>query len=92
MAEISSLDEEGVSIIELKEGYVEKAYRRIWDNFAFSFKIYACNRLYQARLCLESIEELEQLYNRFLVNDNVVTRGFYNHYRKLIMINYDRVR
>lgn len=93
MAKTCPLDKKGVSVIDkLREEYIEQAYKRIWDNFAFSFKMYASNRLYQAKLCLESMEELEKLYNRFLVNDKVVTRGFYNHYRKLIMMNYNQVR
>lgn len=79
-------------IDKLREGYIEEAYKRIWDNFVFSWKMYASKPLYQEKLCLESFEALDKLYQRFLETDKAVTRGLYNRYHRLIMMNYKQVR
>lgn len=79
-------------MIDNVEIYVEQAYQRIWDNFVFSWNMYAAHMVYQRRLCLESLAALEALYKRLLMTDGVVSTGWYHYYRKLIMVNYDRVR
>ena len=53
--------------------YYKKGYRRIYDNFFFSLKIYACDCLMMKRACVSSLAQLEQLSKRSLTLDKIST-------------------
>lgn len=49
--------------------YYKKGYRRIYDNFLFSLKIYVCDCLMMKRACVSTLKQLEQLNQKSLILD-----------------------
>ena len=61
--------------------YYRKGYRRIFDNFLFSFEIYAADRLMLLRLCKSSLNELNRLNEKSLKQDKIVTTHLMRPYQ-----------
>ena len=64
--------------------YYRKGYRRIFDNFLFSFEIYAADRLMLLRLCKSSLNELNRLNEKSLKQDKIVTTHLMRPYQRII--------
>lgn len=72
--------------------YFAEGYKRVWNNFRFSFKMYSANIVFQRRLCLEALEEIERLQKDYLMYYQVSTFGLFRHYSKLIQGTYNQIR
>ena len=71
--------------------YYKEGYRRIYDNFLFSFQIYAYDRLMLKRLCKSSLEQLESLNQKSLQLDKVSTFRLMTRYKKVIETEYRKL-
>ncbi len=72
--------------------YFKKGYDRIWQNFKFSFKVYRLNVIYQRRLCVEILEELDKLHKDYLRFYGVSTFGLYRYYSGMVEKNYEQIK
>lgn len=72
--------------------YFEKGYERIWQNFKFSFRVYQANIVFQRRLCVETLEEIDRLHKEYLRCYGVSTYGLYRHYLNMVEKNYELIR
>ncbi len=72
--------------------YYQSGYRRIYDNFLFSFKIYKNNRLMLKRLCKSSLESLERLSKQSIERDKIVTQSLMLPYKRQIEKQYRKLQ
>lgn len=72
--------------------YFEKGYERIWQNFKFSFRVYQANIVFQRRLCVETLEEIDRLHKEYLCCYGVSTYGLYRRYLNMVEKNYELIR
>ena len=72
--------------------YYKKGYRRIFDNFLFSFKIYKNYRLMLKRLCKSSLDALERLSKQSIERDKIVTQSLMLPYKRQIEKQYRKLR
>lgn len=71
--------------------YYSKGYRRIFDNFLFSFEIYAADRLMLLRLCKSSLNELNRLNEKSLKQGKIVTTHLMRPYQRIIEKEYWKI-
>ncbi|EGF12496.1 hypothetical protein D8871_02775 [Streptococcus sanguinis] len=64
--------------------YYKKGYRRIYDNFFFSFKIYACDCLMMKRACVSTLKQLEQLNQKSISLDQLSTYRLMLPYKQAV--------
>lgn len=72
--------------------YYQSGYRRIYDNFLFSFKIYKNDRLMLKRLCKSSLEDLERLSKQSIERDKIVTQSLMLPYKRQIEKQYRKLQ
>lgn len=64
--------------------YYKKGYRRIFDNFLFSLKIYACDCLMMKRACVSTLKQLEQLNQKSISLDQLSTYRLMLPYKQAV--------
>ncbi len=64
--------------------YYKKGYRRIFDNFFFSLKIYACDCLMMKRACISTLKQLEQLNQKSISLDQLSTYWLMLPYKQAV--------
>ncbi|MBZ2021400.1 hypothetical protein [Streptococcus sanguinis] len=68
--------------------YYQLGYRRIYNNFCFSFEIYKNSKLMLKRLCKSSLEALERLSKQSIERDKIVTQSLMLPYKRAIEKQY----
>lgn len=74
------------------EEMIRKEYDRVWNNFEFSFKIYAGDRSLQQKVCQESLEACDKLMARHLAVYKVCNTKLHVKYKYWIRKNYERIK
>ncbi|WP_343092265.1 hypothetical protein [Streptococcus sanguinis] len=72
--------------------YYQSGYRRIYDNFLFSFKIYKNDRLMLKRLCKSSLGALKRLSKQSIERDKIVTQSLMLPYKRQIEKQYRKLQ
>ena len=64
--------------------YYREGYRRIYDNFLFSLKIYSCDLLMIKRACVSTLKQLEQLNQKSISLDQLSTYRLMLPYKQAV--------
>lgn len=70
--------------IDVLLAYYERIYRKVYDNFLFSYRIYSYSRVMLLRLCISSLEELDRIRKKALKLDQISTYYLMLYYKRMI--------
>ncbi|NLQ99270.1 hypothetical protein D3842_04820 [Streptococcus mutans] len=79
-------------MVEINLNYYKASYRKVYDNFLFSSRLYVSDLVMLKRLCRSSLYRLEKLYKQFLKQDKVVTYHLMLFYKRVIETYYQELK
>ncbi|EMC16349.1 hypothetical protein [Streptococcus mutans] len=79
-------------MVEGNLNYYKASYRRVYDNFLFSSKLYVSDLVMLQRICQSSLYRLKKLYKQFLKQDEVVTYHLMLSYKRSIEAFYQELK
>ncbi|ARS61684.1 hypothetical protein RO10_00100 [Streptococcus mutans] len=79
-------------MVEINLNYYKASYRKVYDNFLFSSRLYVSDLVMLKRLCRSSLCRLEKLCKQFLRQDKVVTYYLMLPYKRAIEAFYQELK
>lgn len=79
-------------MVEGSLNYYKASYRKVYDCFLFSSRLYVSDLMMLKRLCQSSLCRLEKLCKQFLKQDEVVTYYLMLPYKRAIEAFYQELK